>query len=333
MVTIKDVAKAAGVSISTASYALNDSAKVSQETKLRIRRVAEELRYFPNGTAKNLKRKRTDTIGIILGDLTGPFYGELIGGIQDALGNSEYDLIICSNHGGRVSTAQKSLRERRVDGAVILSPFMESDFILDMSESRMPIVVLDRELKGKNVCSILIDNDKGAYLAVSHLISLGFRDVYYIGGPSIAYDESKRFTGYQRALKENGIRLDKSRLLKGDFTERSGYEAVKLLVARGEIPPALFCANDEMAIGAIRMLQEAGIRVPDQVSIVGFDDIRLSSYISPRLTTIGRPMFEMGILAAHVLLKAIAGEPMGGNVVLSVDLIVRESCKRREGGG
>ena len=326
MATIKDVAKAAGVSLSTASYALNDSPKISAETKERVRKVAQDLRYFPDGTAKNLKKSKTETVGVFLGDLTGPLYGEIIDGIQEVLASTTFDLILCSNHGGKVRTAQKFLHERRVDGAIILSPYIDDGFIRDMVDDRLPIVFLDRELKGKSLYSILIDNRKGAQLATAHLLSLGRGEVHYLGGSSLAYDETKRFEGYLDGLTEKGIQYKKEWRLEGNFTEDSGYRVIKGLIAKGEVPRSLFAANDEMAIGAMRALAEASIPVPGRVAIVGFDDIKLASYIHPRLSTISRPKFEMGVLAAHVLLKAIAGENVKSSVTLSVDLVVRESC-------
>ncbi|MDP3176558.1 MAG: LacI family DNA-binding transcriptional regulator [Spirochaetaceae bacterium] len=327
MATIKDVAKAAGVSLSTASYALNDSAKISTETKERIKRVAGELRYMPDGAARNLKRKKTDTIGVFLGDISGPFYGELIFGIQEVLSKKGIDMIVCCSHDGKAATAEKTLREKLVDGAIVLTPFIDDEFILSMAMTRAPIVVLDRELRGTKVYSVLIDNEKGGFLAASRLISSGFRRIYYVSGPAASYDESKRFAGYRRALFENGIVFEKSWRIEGDFTEESGFAAMKTQIERGEIPEAVFCANDEMAIGALKGLREAGIDVPGQASVVGFDDIRLSSYVTPRLTTIRRPIPEMGLLAAHVLLKAIAGENVGASVMLSVELVERESCR------
>jgi len=310
---------------------LNDSPKISQTTKARVRKAALDLSYLPDGTARNLKKKRTDTIGVFLGDMSGPIYGELIHGIQEVLSKTDYDMIVCSNHNGKVTTAQRTLSEKRVDGAIILTPFIDDEFILSMAATRAPIVVLDRELRGRNVCSVLIDNEKGGFLATSHLIGLGYGSIHYLSGPSKSQDEAKRFAGYRRALRENGIEFDSAWRIEGDFTEDSGYSGVKERIDRGEVPEALFCANDEMAIGAMMCLQEAGIVVPEKVSIVGFDDIRLSSYVRPRLTTIRRPILEMGLLAAHVLLKAIAGEDGGGpGVTLSVDLVERESCRRRE---
>jgi LacI family transcriptional regulator len=259
--------------------------------------------------------------------MSGPIYGELLHGVQEVLSKTDFDMIVCSNHNGKVTTAQRTLSEKRVDGAIVLTPFIDDDFILSIAATRAPIVVLDRELKGKNVYSVLIDNEKGGFLAASYLLSLGFREVYYLSGPPNSQDESKRFTGYCRALRENGIEPKSSWRIAGDFTEDSGFLGMKGMLDRGEVPQAVFCANDEMAIGAMMCLQAAGIGVPDRVSIVGFDDIRLSSYVRPRLTTIHRPVLEMGLLAAHVLIKAIAEEDAGPGVTLSVDLVQRESCR------
>lgn len=326
MVTIKDVASKAGVSISTTSYALNNSSRVSEKTKARILKVAQELDFHPNGTARNLKMQKTNTIGFFVNDLGGPFYSELIQGVQEIASSNGYDLIICGNYGQNDSTVNKFLMGRRVDGAIILAPGISDDILLKVAKSNFPIIVLDRDLKAECIYSVLIDNEKGAYEAVNHLVGQGYHHILYLSGPDDSYDNKKRFYGYLRTLEANSIVYDEKWYIKGKFTEQSGYNAVTKLIETGNIPEAIFSANDEMAIGAIRALENKGYKVPEDVAIVGFDDIRLSSYIQPKLTTVKHPKYELGILASHMLFRALKGEEVIQSVVLSTDLVIRESC-------
>jgi LacI family transcriptional regulator len=326
--TIKDVAKLAGVSISTVSYALNNSGSVSEETKKKILKAAKELQYKPNATARNLKKKKTDTIGLFLSDLGGPFYSEIMRGIQEVAYNNDYDLIVCSDYCQKNSTAYKFLKEKRVDGAIIMAPSIQNKLIEEAGNPSFPVIVLDRELQGENIYNVLIDNVNGAYLAVKHLIEQGCKNIGFLSGSGGSYDNSKRFEGYKRILTENNLIYKKEWHINGEFTENGGYEAVKVLINEGNLPEAIFSANDEMAIGAIKAFDEYGIKVPGDIAIVGFDDIKLSSYIQPKLTTVRHPKYELGLLAAHMMFKALKGEQVSKSVTLSTELIVRESCKK-----
>lgn len=327
MITIKDVARAANVAVSTASYALNGSDKVSEQTREKVLNAARELNYTPNNAARNLKTRKTDLIGLFVHSINGPFYDKLIKGIQDVVNLKEYELIIFCDSGQKPGTSYNFLSERRVDGAIIISPNITDEQVLNLANKKLPMVVLDRKITANNLCSVLVDNRKGTQDAVKHLINLGNKKIGFISGPENSFDNNERLKGYIDTLKSNSIELVDKYILKGKFTEESGYEVVKKYLSENkDIPTAFFSSNDEMAVGAIKAFQENGIRVPEDVAIVGFDDILIASYIQPKLTTVRRPMYELGSFSAHMLISMLAGKPMNSSLVLSTELVVRESC-------
>jgi len=327
MITIKDVAKAAGVSISTTSYALNGKGNVSKEKKDNILRIAKELNYSPNGAAKNLKKQKTELVGLFVHDINGPFYNELIRGIQQVTILNGYELIVFCDSGTKKNSSYNFLNERRVDGAIIISPTIKDNEIITLAKTGLPIVVLDREITGDKLCNVLIDNENGASNAVNHLIAQGYRDIAFLSGPEEAYDNKKRFEGYLRTLKFNGIEFNEKMVLKGRFTENSGYDAVTTYLETNKKPPsAIFSANDEMAIGAIFALRDKGFKVPEDVAVVGFDNLVVSSYITPALTTVKRPMYEMGLLSTHTLFNMLNGGEGNKSVKLSTEIVIRDSC-------
>ena len=327
MITIKDVAKKAGVAVSTASYALNGSNKVSEKTKERILNAANELKYIPNNAARNLKMRKTNLIGLFVNNINGPFYDKLIKGIQDVINLKDYEMIIFCDSGRKPGTSYNFLKEGRVDGAIIISSNVTDEQVLELDNKGLPIVLLDRKLLKSNLCSVTVDNVKGSVDAVEHLIKLGNKTIGFISGPKNSFDNKERLKGYLDTLKNHSIEVNDKYILKGKFTEESGYEAIRdFLSCNKDIPDAFFSSNDEMAIGAIKAFHEAGIKVPQDVAVVGFDDILLSSYIKPKLTTIRRPMYELGMFSTNMLISILEGKSGNSSLVLSTELIVRESC-------
>jgi LacI family transcriptional regulator len=327
MATIKDVAKLSGVAVSTASYALNNSTKVSEETRQKVLAAAKQLNYQKNGLASDLKRTSTNTIALILSDLSGPYYSELIKGVQDVASTNGYDLIACSSIGGAQSTAVKFLREKRVDGVIILAHNIDDETILESSREGFPIVVLDRSVQSEHVVQIEVDNEHGALMATEHLIQKGSRDIAYVSGPYNSHDNELRFKGYRAALEKHGIEYRPKWKVSGGFTREGGYQATKMIIAQKDVPHAIFYANDEMAIGGIQALNEKKISVPDDISIIGFDDIQLSEYVSPPLTTMRQPKYEAGALAVHLIFQVLSKEKVDQNYKLTTELIERKSVK------
>lgn len=328
MATIKDVAKLAGVAVSTASYALNNVNKVSPATMKKVQDAARELNYMKNGFASDLKRTKTNTIALILKDLSGPFYSELIKGVQEVTIRNGYDLIACSSVGGEQSTAVKFLKEKRVDGAIILAHNISDDIILDSAREGFPIVVLDRKIEHPFVYQVAVDNIHGGYLATEHLIEKGHREIAFVSGPINSQDNTMRFEGYQKALRHHEIPFQSKWKVHGEFTREGGYSATKMLIAQRDIPQAIFYANDEMAVGGLQAFKENKISVPNDISIIGYDDIQLSEYVNPPLTTIRQPKYEVGALAVHVVFQALAKEKVEQSYKLSTELIERYSVKQ-----
>jgi LacI family transcriptional regulator len=325
MATIKDVAKLAGVAVSTASYALNNSSKISPGTKRKVIDAAVQLNYQKNGLARDLKLNKTQTIGLILSDLSGPFYSELIKGVQEVTLSNEYDLIACSSLGGYSSTAVKFLKEKRVDGVIVLAANIDDLIIMESVREDFPIVVLDRELTANSIINVSVDNIHGGYLAAKHLLDAGHQDILFVGGPPNSRDNQLRYQGFLNALTEREIHYTPKWNLEGKFTREGGYYTAKMIMMQGKLPSAIFCANDEMAIGAVQAFQESGLQVPFDISVVGFDDIEIVQYMNPPLTTVKQPKYEMGSLAAHLIFQALNGDIPTREYVLPTELIVRNS--------
>ncbi|GGF98012.1 LacI family DNA-binding transcriptional regulator [Paenibacillus abyssi] len=330
MATIKDVAKMAGVSISTVSYALNNHAKVSKKTKQKIMDAARQLNYQKNGLASDLKKNSTRTIAIIVTDLAGPHYAELVKGIQEVTLSKGYDLLACSSVGEETSTAVKFLTEKRVDGAIVLSHNIDEDIIIQSARKEFPIILLDRKVDSDFVVSIEVDNEEGCHMAAEYLIEQGHRDIAFISGNSIGSLHVQRVRGYESALRKHGLD-GKSRLHQfGLFNQDNGYSMTKMLIAQGNLPTAIMYANDEMAIGGIKAFKEYGIEIPSDVSIIGFDDIELAQYVRPALTTVMQPKYERGALAAHLIFQILEGQDTQDYYKFSTQLVLRDSVQKRK---
>lgn len=327
-VTIKDIAREAGVSISTASYAINNSGKVSEKTKEKILRVVKEFGYVANTNAKRLKQHKTQTIGIFFDGLFGPTFSELAKGIEKVVHEKGYDLISSSIYGGKNSTAYKYLTNNYVDGAIVLAIKIDDSLIKKAAELGVPIVLLDREMDKENVQSVLLDNYKGAYSATKYLIDCGEKDIFFFSGPEESHHNLKRLLGYTCAMRDHNLSLDKDKIIYGKFTEESGYEGFKSLYEKGIIPKAIFSANDEMAIGIIRACEDLNYDIKN-INLIGFDDIREATLVKPRLSTVAYKKSEIGELAAETLFKMLNKKHTtpSKSIIVPTNLILRESTK------
>lgn len=325
MATIKDVAKLAGVAISTVSYALNDSHKITETTKRKVEEAARTLNYQKNGFASDLKKTKTNTLALILSDLSGPYYSELIKGVQDVTSSNGFDLIACSSVGGPHSTAVKFLSEKRVDGAIILAHNIKDEVAIQAANSTFPIVVMDRTISHDHIYEVEVDNTEGAFQATVHLIEKGHTKIGYIGGPPASRDSELRYKGFRQALETYHLHYYSKWEIAGNFTKEGGYQAVKLLITQGELPSAIFFANDEMAIGGIMAFKEKKIAIPQDISIIGFDDIELAAHISVPLTTVRQPKYEAGSLATHLIFQLLKKEKIKKHYMLSTEIIERGS--------
>lgn len=333
MATIKDVAKRAGVSISTVSYVLNNTGKISEETRERVLKAIKELNYTPNSFAKKLKKQTYDLVALIVHEINGPFYDALVRGIQDVLHTAGYNLLIYCTLETRRGDVEKFLNTGVVNGFIVLTNAVRNEEILGWAE-RFKIVTLDRILRDQRVKSVTINNEKGAHEVVNFLFERGHRHIGFIKGPRDSLDAKERFKGFTDAMKHLGLEVKADEVLEGNFTVESGYDAmIKFLSSRRkkDLPTAFFAANDEMAIGAMNALKEVGLSIPQDVSLVGFDDIELASYVQPKLTTVRRPMYQLGSFAAHMLLNLLQERDVEiSNVVLDVNLVIRDSVRDLE---
>lgn len=320
------------MSVATVSRVFNASGPVSEATRVRVRQVAGRLCYSPHGGARSLITSRTSTLGVLLPDLYGEFFSEVMRGMDQTAQRSGYHLMVSSSHDNKaeIEAALRSMRGR-VDGLIAMSPLLDVPSLIANVPATLPLVLLNCEVKGDGYDALTIENQSGAYQAVSHLIALGHRSIAIILGAHGNYDAEERLLGYRAALRDSGIDPRPEWELPGDFTEISGFAAVASLLALRDRPTAVFAANDTMAIGALSALREAGVLVPDHVAIVGFDDIPLARYMSPPLSSVHVAIAELGTRAVEMLLHAIKrkNEHTRHHQRLETTLVIRRSCGAR----
>ena len=326
-VTMRDVARQAGVSVATVSRVLNDSGPVGATTRARILKTAGALRYVPNGTARSLTTSTTDTVGVLLPNLYGDFYSEVIRGVEGAVRAQRYHTLLSSVHDGldELVAALRTL-VGRVDGLVVMSPDIEANVLEANLPAGLPVVLLGAAAPGH--ASVVIDNEAGAAAMVGHLADLGHRRIALISGGADNTDAQARLAGYRRAVADGGLDADDALVVSGNFTEAAGHAAALSILRLGERPTAVFAANDSMAIGALRAFREAGLDVPTDLALAGFDDIPVARYVTPALTSVHVPIHEMGARAVEAVLAAVADPEAGAPtpVTLPTRLVVRESC-------
>lgn len=326
-VTLEMVAERAGVSPSTVSRILNGTAVVSDEKRAVVDRAIAKLGFVPNPVARGLAGGRTLSIGVVTQAIDSPFYGAALRGIEVELGQAGYSPLFMSGHWRADQEARciEVLRARRVDGLIVLTGRL-SDTALRSAARSLPVVVTGRSLKAGQLVSLDFDNCDGAFQATRHLIELGHRRIAFIAGDPEHPDAVERQRGYHKALEAAGLRADPAIVHPGDFSERSGEAAVERLLASGARFSAIFAANDQMAFGAAVGLYRHGRRVPEDVSLVGFDDVAGAVYFVPPLTTVHNPIQEIGQLAARAILSLLAGEAPQGEVP-APRLVTRESTR------
>jgi len=337
-VTIRDVAKLAGVAVSTASLALNDKERVSKATRKKIIEAARKLNYYPSSIAKRFALNKTRTIALcafIAGDRPlGGFYMPVIQGVMDVVNANNYSFQLdikgeYQNSSTKSEVLSKFAKYRLVDGLIILSYWLlQVKDILDLEQMNFPYVVVDGHIPGIEVNCIEMNNFSGAVKVVEYLIHLGHRRIGFITGPPDQQSSVERIRGFQEALRKNEIDSDKGLIYPGDFHKKSGYEGMKYLLNMPSPPSAVFVANDNMALAAIKAIKERELKVPEHISIVGFDDIEAASQIDPSLTTVRQPLYKMGEEAAKLLFKLLNNkENKPKKNILDTQLVVRESCR------
>jgi LacI family transcriptional regulator len=327
-VTLGLIAREAGVSPSTVSRILNGTAKVSDDKRVAVEDTIARFNFQPNMMARSLAMGQTHTIGVLTQFIESPFYGEALRGIEDALAGTPYSPLFVSGHWNlKIEEARmRLLQARRVDGVIILTGRLSDQQLLKYAQ-RLPIVVTGRHLSAPRLASFAVDDFTGARAATRHLLELGHTRIAFISGPSDHPDANERLRGYQSALQEAGIAHVPELVLHADFIESGGMLAITRLLESGANFTAVFAANDQMAYGARLALYRRNIRVPEDISLVGYDDLPNSTYSMPPLTTVRQPVYEIGRLAAQAMLRLIAGGA-GDIAAPPLELVVRESTRR-----
>ncbi|MFC5704098.1 LacI family DNA-binding transcriptional regulator [Cohnella faecalis] len=320
MVSIKDIAKKAGVAVSTVSYALNGSDKITEETTARILAIANEMNYVPHAAARSLKKQQSHMIGIFLTDFGGHFYGDLLQGVKEGLNRKGFDLVVCS---GRQS--RRMIPERMIDGAIILDETFGDEELLEYASRGHKLVVLDRDLDHPNINQVLLDNKAGASLAMEYLIDQGHDKIYVVNGPKGSFDSKQRMHAVKQAVDRTpGVTFVE---LPGNFDKAAGEAAARRIADEYTRPAAVFCLNDEMAIGLYDYVQNnTSLIIGEHLHPIGFDNIELSRYVQPRLATIDYSMRKWGALASEQLIKLISGQPVDHERIY-VTLVQGESVK------
>jgi len=329
--TIKDVANLAGVHPSTVSRVINDNSRISEKTKNKVLLIIKKLGYTPNAIARGLKTKRTQTLGMLIPDITNPFFAELARGVEDAANKNNFNVILCNTDDKlkKERTYLEILRGKRVDGLILGTAHIRDKSILELEKKKFPYILVSRNIEGLDKNCVIVDDVAGGIMVTEYLIKLGHRRIAHITGPLKTRSALNRLKGYKLALKKYEIEYRDELVGEGDFRIKGGYQVMKRFLKLAEPPTAIFAANDLLALGAIQVILKKKYHIPEDFCIIGFDDIRLASFVYPPLTTVRQPMLEMGALAVKMLLKIIEeGEFNQKKEILEPKLIIRESCRK-----
>jgi LacI family transcriptional regulator len=335
-VTLRDVAKQCGVSVATVSAVVNGATWVPDETRARIQQVIDRLGYRPNQLARGLKTRRGYAVGVIVSDLTNPFFTEIVRGLSHALRDSGRALLLSdSDHQFEIGDVNlRTLLEGHIAGLVLIGDTVREETLRTYMRrhTRIPVIAIERDYDMDGVSSLLVDSEQGAHTVTRHLIEQDYQRIAMITGPregpgSTTYGRAQRYDGYRRALHEAGRALDPALVAEGNFRYAGGRDAMRRLLANGERPDAVFASNDMMALGAMDAVREAGLRVPADIALVGWDDVPMTALTTPALTTVAMPKRQLGIAAAELLNRQI---PVGGRhtpvrQTFAAQLVVRES--------
>jgi LacI family transcriptional regulator len=334
MATMKQVAEKARVSTTTVSHVINNTRVVSEDARERVLAVIQELRYIPSAVARSLKNDRTHTLGMMIPNNSNPYFAEIIQGIEDASFKLGYNIILCNSYDDPKKQAAyiRVLMEKRIDGLILVSSGSDEELTQLLADEGIPKVLVDREVSGVVADFIEADHEQGGYEATRYLIGLGHKHIACVAGPDILLPSGDRVTGYRRALQEAGLEFNNEYLIHADFTSQGGFNAFQQLLALPQRPTAIFASNDLMAIGGIRAANEAGIKIPEALSVIGYDDIALASFSTPPLTTIAQPKQAIGNLTAQILVNRIVDpEAPLRREMLKSQLVIRQSTARMTG--
>lgn len=331
-ITIIDVAKKAGVSPTTVSRVLNNNTRkhMQEETKQRVLRVIKELSYTPNKYAQFMKKQKSGMIGVLVPDISDQFFSSMVRGVENISYQNGYSTIICDAENSLEKEKKyiKILLKEMVEGVILTSSGIENKKVKELLRERIPVVLADRKLKNTDLPYVSSDGVRDSYTLTKHLIDLGYKEIGFVKGPSEVATAIERFEGYIKAIENSGLTVNENYLKQGDYTFQSGYLAGKEFLNFTKFPQAIIAANDLMAIGIIRALEEKGLRIPQDIGVAGFGNIPLSSLIKPKLTTIEIPAYNIGQEAALILLSYMRRKRKRVKAkIIDTKLIKGESCK------
>jgi len=331
-VTIKDIARLAEVSTATVSKVVNGKdQKISSATRERVIKIIDETGYVPNRIASSMVTKKTKTLGLIIPDIANPFFPEIARGAEDLANREGYTLILCNsdNNLEKEDAYIEMLQEKMVDGIIFTASSNRTVVSSALQKVRIPVITVDRDIDGlKTQKKIIVDNEIGAYDAVKYMIERGYKKILHLSGPMTSKPAQERYNGYLRALKSENMKLDDNHLISGTYTGEWGFNGIEALINSGVEFDGVFCGNDLIALGALKALHHHDIDVPGDVGIVGFDDIYMAQMVSPELTTVRQPNYDMGFQAAELLVNTIQGvESNKTPSALKTHLIVRGTTK------
>jgi LacI family transcriptional regulator len=328
MPTVHDVAKLAGVSPITVSRVINNSGYISAATRDRVETVIKEIGYVPNTLARGLRSKRTNTLALVVTDITNPYFTSMARGVEDVAGASNYAVIYCNTDESETKEEKYAniLAQRQVDGVLLVPACGNAKIINFLESNNISVVVLDRRVSGVNTDFVRADSENGANRLIKLLIGLGHERIAVITGPKKVSTAVDRVKGYRQALVDAGLK-ENELVYYGSFTQQSGYDFTKQAMLQSPRPTAIFAANNFILIGVVKALRELQLKVPEDISVVGFDDFPESMLVKPFFTAVLQPAYEMGRLAAELLLKRISGELSGEcqKIILPTEIIERES--------
>lgn len=331
-VTIYDVAREANVSMATVSRVVNNNPNVKPQTRKKVFEAIEKLGYRPNAVARGLASKKTTTVGVVIPDISNAIFAEVARGIEDIANMYHYNIILCNADKRKDKEIRviNTLLEKQVDGLVFMGGAVTEEHIQAFKTSSVPIVLCATTDENETYPAVDIDHEAAASDAVQALIDAGHKRIAMISGsledPSIGY---ARFQGYKRTLEKAGLKLDESLVRIGNYRYESGVETTKYFLELPEKPTAIFAANDEMAIGAIHAIQDAGLSVPEDISVISVDNVRMASMVRPQLSTVAQPMYDIGAVSMRLLTKLMNKEAVDHHrVLLPHELIERQSVAR-----
>ena len=310
MVTIKDIAQIAGVSPSTVSRALNDSPLIREETKARIREIAAALGYERNELARGLVKGASGALGLLVPDITNPFFAEITKGVEEVARERGFGVVLCTteNEPARENEYIKLLRRKRVDGLVIATVTLDDPHLLELERFRIPFVLVSRLAEKVEAPFVVVDDRKGGRLAVEHLVNLGHKKIGFIGGPANVHSSLERMQAYREVLAERGLPFRRSWATFASFTQEAGRIVGKTMLSGKDRPTAIFAANDLIALGVMEAAEELRLRIPEDLSLVGFNNIAYAALPRIQLTTVAQPMREMGRIAAEFVVEVLEGK-------------------------